>query len=93
MVNYGIGFTDVLVSVWSVVMALNHFPEFYICCPNSEIKQKEIAQEFFNASSIGFDNCAGAIDGILIWTHMPSFTTLSQKYSYFLTYRLFNKYS
>ena len=93
MVNYGIGFTDVLVSVWSVVMALNHFPDFYICYPNSEIKQREIAQEFFNASSVGFDNCAGAIDGILIWTHMPSFTTLSQKYSYFLTYRLFNKYS
>jgi hypothetical protein len=62
MVNYGIGFTDVLVSVWSVV----RFPDFYICYPDSEINQKEIAQEFFNASSVGFDNCAGAIDGILI---------------------------
>jgi len=72
MVNYGIGFTDVLVSVWSVVMAVNWSPDFYICYPDSEIKQKEIAQEFFNASSVGFDNCAGAIDGILIWTHMPS---------------------
>ena len=66
MVNCGIGFTDVLVIVWSVVMALNHFPEFYICYPNSEIKQNEIAQEFFNASSVGFDNCAGTIDEILI---------------------------
>jgi hypothetical protein len=72
MVNYGIGYTDVLVSVWSVVMALNRSPNFYICYPNLEIKQKEIAQEFFNASSVGFDNCAGAIDGLLIWTHMPS---------------------
>jgi hypothetical protein len=53
-------------------MALNHFPEFYICYPDLEIKQKVIAQEFFNASSISFNNCAGAIDGILIWTHMPS---------------------
>ena len=46
MVNYGIGFTDVLVSVWSVVMAVNRSPDFYICYPDSEIKQKEIAQEF-----------------------------------------------
>ena len=71
MVNYGIGFTDVLVSVWSVVMALNWLPNFYISYPNLEIKQKEIAQDFFNASSVGFDNCAGVIDGLLIWTHMP----------------------
>ena len=23
-------------------------------------------------SSVGFDNCAGAIAGMLIWTHMPT---------------------
>ena len=72
MVNYGIGFTDVFVSVWSVVMAINRCPEFYILYPQSHEEQMKIADDFRNVSSVGFDICAGAIDGMLIWTQMPT---------------------
>jgi hypothetical protein len=72
MVNFGISYTDVFVSVWSVVMAINHLPEFYISYPSCHEKQREIAASFCEASSVRFDNCAGAIDGILVWTHMPT---------------------
>ena len=72
MVNFGIGYTDVFVSVWSVVMAINRLSEFYISYPACHEKQREIAASFCEASSVGFNNCAGAIDGILVWTHMPT---------------------
>ncbi len=72
MINFGIGFSDIFVSVWSDVMAVNHLKEFYISYPESHEKQREIATFFCEASGVGFDNCTGAIDGILIWTHMPS---------------------
>ena len=49
MVNFGIGYTDVFVSVWSAVMTLTHN------------KQREISASFCKASSVGLDNCAGAI--------------------------------
>jgi hypothetical protein len=45
---------------------------FFIEHPADHEKQKEIASAFYNASSAGFDSCAGAIDGILIWTQKPS---------------------
>jgi hypothetical protein len=47
-------------------------PEFYIEYPKSLIEQKAIAKGFEEKSDIGFSNCAGCIDGILIWTHKPS---------------------
>ena len=72
MVNFGIGYTDVFVSVWSVVMAINRLPEFYISYPVCHKKQREIAASCCEARCVGFDNCAGTIDGILVWTHMPT---------------------
>ena len=72
MVNYGVGFKDVFVSVWSVVMAVNRCTEFYISYPQSRVEQMKIADDFRAVSSVGFNNCAGAIDGVLIWTQMPS---------------------
>jgi hypothetical protein len=32
----------------------------------------KIAQRFKNVSGIPFENCAGAIDGILIWIEKPT---------------------
>ena len=52
-------------------MAINCLSEFYISCPSCHKKQREIAASFCEASSVGFDNCAGAIDSILVWMHMP----------------------
>jgi hypothetical protein len=72
MVKYGISYTSVLESVWNAVEALNGFPDFYIKYPADQNIQKQIAAEFHSASSVGFKNCAGAVNGILIWIHRPS---------------------
>jgi hypothetical protein len=69
---YGVLHTIILDSVWCVVEAINQVPEFYIKYPKSLIEQKAIAKGFDEKSDVGFSNCAGCIDGILIWTHKPS---------------------
>ena len=40
--------------------------------PESAEEQNKIAQKFKQVSSAGFDICAGAIDGILIWIKKPA---------------------
>ena len=72
MSAYGLSHTAVFDSVWSVVEAVNQLPEFYIEYPNSHTEQKNIAAGFKKASSVGFSNCAGAVDGVLIWILKPS---------------------
>ena len=72
MTTYGIGHTDVLNSIWYVVEAVNRHPRFNIVYPEDHDKQRSIAQGFQRVSGAGFDCCAGAVDGILIWTHRPS---------------------
>ncbi len=67
LVNYGLCYQDVLASVWIVIHAINTFPGFQITYPSSFIEEEKIAKGFKSASTVGFDNCAGAIDGILIW--------------------------
>ncbi len=66
--TYGISHTDVFVSVWSVVEAINQVKEFFILYPGSHDKQQKIAANFLALSQAGFENCAGAIDGI----HKPT---------------------
>jgi len=41
--------------------------------PLCEVKQARIAAGFERASEVGFSNCAGAIDGVLIWMQKPTF--------------------
>jgi hypothetical protein len=62
----------VLVSVRIVVHAINTFPDFQITYPLSVIEQEKIAEGFKSACRVGFDNCARAIDGILIWMLKPT---------------------
>ena len=68
----GISISEVYESVWEVVDALNKLPEFSISYPSCHLKQQEIAHGFEKKSVAGFDCCAGAIDGILIWIHKPT---------------------
>jgi hypothetical protein len=35
-------------------------------------EQKKIAKKFEEKSEVGFSNCAGCVDGLLIWMHKPS---------------------
>jgi len=70
--TYGIGHTDTTNSWWYVVDAINRHPKFKIVYPDNHDEQRAIAQGFYDVSSAGFRCCAGAVDGILIWTHKPS---------------------
>ena len=72
MAKYGISHTQVLNCVWSVVQAINLLKEFHISYPSDEEEQHRIAAAFRGASAVDFDNCARAIDGILIWISKPS---------------------
>jgi hypothetical protein len=66
LVKYGLSYQDVLASVWIVVHAINTFPDLQITYPSSVIEQGKNAEGFKSASTVRFDNCAGANDGILI---------------------------
>ena len=72
MCVFCISYSEVLKSVWVLVDAINHCPQFHISYPASLEDQRRIASEFNSASTPKFRNCAGAIDGILIWTEKPS---------------------
>jgi hypothetical protein len=72
MAKYGVSHASALDSVWAVVEAVNSLDEFIIEYPNLEDNQLKLAHEFQNVSKVQFSNCAGAIDGILIWMLKPS---------------------
>jgi len=69
---YGVSHTIILDSVWCVVEAVNQLCEFHIEYPKSATEQKKIAKVFDEKSEVGFSNCTGRIDGVLIWTHKPT---------------------
>ena len=69
---FGISYSEVLASVWIVVDAVNKCPQFQISYPETLEEQRKIAAGFEAASTPGIRNCAGAIDGILIWMIKPS---------------------
>jgi hypothetical protein len=51
--------------VWIVVEAIKNEREFDIKYTSSHEEQRQIAHKFEKKSQVGFDNCVGAIDGIL----------------------------
>jgi hypothetical protein len=69
---FGIAYTEVLSSVWIFVEAINQCPQFEISYLVSLEEQIKIATGFEAASTPAIRNCAGAIDGILIWMLKPS---------------------
>ncbi len=72
MTTFGISHTDTINSHLYVVDAINKHPAFAIAYPTDHDKQRSIAAGFSEVSNAGFDCCAGAIDGILLWIHKPS---------------------
>ena len=69
---HGVHPEEVRKSKWFVVDAIHLSPELDILYPTCNNKQLKIALGFKKKSSINIDNCAGAIDVILIWIHKPS---------------------
>jgi len=59
-------------SVLHVVEAVNKYPQFQITHPSSVVEQEKIVAGFEKASSVGFNVCVGAVDGILIWMQKPN---------------------
>jgi hypothetical protein len=72
MAKYGVSEKSVRESIWAVVEAVNSLDEFIIEYSDSEEAQLKLASEFQSVSEVKFSNCAGAIDGILIWIFKPS---------------------
>ncbi len=72
MAKYGLSHSSVYESIWVVIEAVNTFDEFSIEYPASERAQLKIADKFEKVSKVKFNNCAGAIDDILIWILKPS---------------------
>ena len=72
MSSHGVGHSGVYQSVWDTIDAVNQCPKLSFSYPTSHEKQKKIASHFATKSSIGIDNCAGCIDGLLIWISKPT---------------------
>ncbi|KAL3786233.1 hypothetical protein HJC23_002484 [Cyclotella cryptica] len=72
MAKYGMSHSEVMNSVWYVVEASNTQSDWYISYPESHEEQLRIAMEFKDKSSVDFEWCAGAIDGIIIWMNRPT---------------------
>jgi DDE superfamily endonuclease len=69
---HGVAHSDVFNSIWLIVDLVNTSTDFTIEFPTDHNIQKEIALGFKAKSGVEFDNCVGAIDGMLIWIHKPS---------------------
>jgi hypothetical protein len=69
---HGVSHSVVFKSVWIIVDLINCSDSLKIEFPKMHDSQKEIALGFKNKSAVSFDNCVGAIDGIIIWIHKPS---------------------
>ena len=70
--THGVHYLEVYHSVWLVVDAVNQCPELQLGYPRDHNVQLEIASAFKSKSQVGFSNCAGCKDGMLVWTNKPS---------------------
>ena len=70
--SHGISHSEVFNSVWLVVDAVNKCPQLEFHYPTDHADQREIAKGFRAKSDCKFNNCAGAIDGMLLWTEKPT---------------------
>ena len=69
--SHGLSSAQIYETAWGVADTINNckdldFPGF------SHDEQKKNAQDFFKRSAAGFDKVIGAVDGMLVWTRMPT---------------------
>ena len=69
---HGVSHSEVFNSVWKVVDAVLACEQLAFSFPSDHKTQKEIAAGFKARSQPQFDNCCGAIDGMLLWIEKPS---------------------
>jgi hypothetical protein len=68
----GISYTSIWSSIWRIIIAINKCEQLRIKFPEDHLVQKQIAAAFKEKSNVGFDNCVGAINGLLICTEKPT---------------------
>lgn len=64
---------EVYISVWRVVDAIHRTKALLIKFPDKKT-QRDIANGFRERSDVGFDNCVGCVDGMIVWTCKPTET-------------------
>jgi len=69
---HGVHPQEVYRSVWRVVDAVFYCDALHLCYPTDHEKQEAMAQRFKEKSGCDFNNCVGCVDGMLVWTNMPS---------------------
>lgn len=70
--KYGVSHTSVFKAIWRVVYAINKCEALRINFPSDHAEQRRIASVFKEKSQVGFENCVGCIDGLLICTEKPT---------------------
>lgn len=71
---HGISHSEAFNSMWIVVDAANAFPQMKFSHPSCHEAQQEIANGFQRKSNPDFNDCAGAIDCMLVWIERPTDT-------------------
>ena len=71
MISHGMSRTETYESVWSIVDCVNTLLPV-LQYPSCKEEQSKIAGGFVRRSECSFDNCAGCIDGMLLWIDQPS---------------------
>ena len=69
---------DVYNIIRSIVDAINQCSKNIFSLSTGYDKQKEVTSHFTTNSSIGFDNCASCIDGLLIRTSKPTMSIIDE---------------
>ena len=71
LMSHGVGKTDFYKFVQAVVHAVNNADELMLQFPKTIDECTATANEFAARSKVGFNNCVGCIDGVLLWIEKP----------------------
>lgn len=66
---YGMSHTILFDTVWQVVEAADNLEEFKFLYPECQRLKEAIAHGFAALNDNPLTNCAGAVNGVLIWTN------------------------
>ena len=72
IMSHAVGKTDFYRSIWAVVHGTNECSFLDFQFPSTLAECQSISKEFSSRSKVGFTNCIGCIDGLLIWLEKPS---------------------
>ena len=74
VLNHGVGWGQVMKSVWKIVDRVNTCESLKHPFPSDYNEQQRIADGFKRKSAASFRNCVRRVDGMLIWIEKPSET-------------------